>query len=176
MTLWRWNGFRITGSVRGFLSQTVSNAGIQWLLCCLNQQAFELTVEWFQMPRRSCDVTLMIISPVDSLKWVSQLLLKVEHVVVLLLRLFHKEMEQCHAGFVGARLHQLQQGPHFESHGLACVASLQHYSDVIMGATVSQITGLSIVYSTVCTRGNIKAQCYWPLFTGDRWIPLTKGL
>ena len=30
-------------------------------------------------------------------------------------------------------------------------ASLQHYSDVIMSAMASQITGVSIVYSTVCS-------------------------
>ena len=31
------------------------------------------------------------------------------------------------------------------------VRAVDHYSDVIMGAMVSQITGVSIVYSTVCT-------------------------
>ena len=52
----------------------------------------------------------------------------------------------------------------------------EHYSDVIMGARASQITSLTIVYSTVNTgadQKNIKAQRHWPLcgeFTGDQWI------
>ena len=56
-----------------------------------------------------------------------------------------------------------------------------HYSDVIMSAMASWITGVSIVCSTVCSdvhQRNIKAARYWPLWgesTGDRWIPLTKG-
>ena len=49
-----------------------------------------------------------------------------------------------------------------------------------MSAMASQITGVSIVYSTVQAqiKENIKAPCHWPLrgeFTGDRRIPLTKG-
>ena len=48
-----------------------------------------------------------------------------------------------------------------------------------MGATASQITGASIVYSTVCSgvqlqiKENLKAPHYWLLwreFTCDRWI------
>ena len=56
-----------------------------------------------------------------------------------------------------------------------------HYNDVIMGATASQITSLTIVYSIVIQtqiKENIKALCHWPLcgeFTGDRWIPCTNG-
>ena len=56
-----------------------------------------------------------------------------------------------------------------------------HNCDVTMSAMVSQITSLMIVYSTVnqaLIEENIKAPCHWPLwgeFTGDRWIPLTKG-
>ena len=41
-----------------------------------------------------------------------------------------------------------------------------HYDDVIMGAMASQITSLTIVYSTVYSDAE---------FTGDRWIPRTKG-
>ena len=54
-------------------------------------------------------------------------------------------------------------------------------SDVIMNATVSQITGASMVCAKVCSsadKGNIKAPRHWPLwreFTGDRWITLTNG-
>ena len=50
-----------------------------------------------------------------------------------------------------------------------------------MKAIASQIPGVSIVYSTVCSdqiKENIKASRHWPLwgeFTGDRWIPRTKG-
>ena len=55
-----------------------------------------------------------------------------------------------------------------------------HYNDVIMSAMASQITGVSIVCSTVGPGADkkIKAPRYWPLcgeFTGDRWIPHTKG-
>ena len=54
---------------------------------------------------------------------------------------------------------------------------LYHYSDVIVGAMVSQKTSLAIVYSTVYSgtdEKKIKASRHWPLcgeFTGDRWIP-----
>ena len=34
-----------------------------------------------------------------------------------------------------------------------------HYSDVIMGAMTSQITGVSIVYSTVCSGGDQSTAC-----------------
>ena len=57
-----------------------------------------------------------------------------------------------------------------------------------MGAMASQINGVSIVYSTVCSgedqrkhqssEENTKAPHHWPLwgeFTGHRWIPLKKG-
>ena len=56
-----------------------------------------------------------------------------------------------------------------------------HDNDVIMGAMASQITSLTIVYSTVYSdadKKNIKAPRHWPLcgeFTGDRWIPRTDG-
>ena len=53
-----------------------------------------------------------------------------------------------------------------------------------MGAIVSQITSLTIVFSTVYSdadkeniKENIKAPRLWPLweFTGGRWIPRTNG-
>ena len=48
------------------------------------------------------------------------------------------------------------------------VCTLEHYSDVIMGAMASQITGLTIVYLTVHSdadqRKKIKAPRYWPLW------------
>ena len=56
-----------------------------------------------------------------------------------------------------------------------------HYSDVIMGTMASQITCLTMVYSTVYSgadQENIKALSHWPLcgeFTGNRWIPRTNG-
>ena len=57
----------------------------------------------------------------------------------------------------------------------------RYYSDVIMGAMASQITIVSIVYSTVCSRADQRKhkaprhRHLWGEFTGDRWIPLTKG-
>ena len=51
-----------------------------------------------------------------------------------------------------------------------------HYNGVIMSATVFQITGVSIVYSTVCSRTDQRRHqtiCHWPSwreFSGDRWI------
>ena len=59
--------------------------------------------------------------------------------------------------------------------------STSHYSDVIMGVMASQITSLTIVYSSVYSsgdQGNIKAPRHWTLcweFTDDRGIPRTKG-
>ena len=56
-----------------------------------------------------------------------------------------------------------------------------YHSDVMISVMASQITGVSIVGSTVCSgedKENIKAPRHWPLrgeSTGDRWIPLTKG-
>ena len=55
-----------------------------------------------------------------------------------------------------------------------------HYNDVIMSAVVPQITSLTIVYSTAYSeiKENTKALSHWPLcgeFTGDQWIPHTKG-
>ena len=56
-----------------------------------------------------------------------------------------------------------------------------HYNDVIMSAMASQITSLTIVYSSIYSRAdkkNMKTSRHWPLwleFTGDRWIPRTKG-
>ena len=52
--------------------------------------------------------------------------------------------------------------------------TLTHYGDVIMGPMASQVTSLTIVYSTVIQaqiKENIKAPRHWPLcgeFTGDR--------
>ena len=53
-----------------------------------------------------------------------------------------------------------------------------HYDDVIMSAIASQNASLTIVYSIVQIKENIKAPRHWPLwgeFTGDRWIPRTNG-
>ena len=58
---------------------------------------------------------------------------------------------------------------------------MSYYNDVIMGAMASQITGLTIVCSTVCSdadQRNIKAPRHWPLwweFTGYRWIPAQRA-
>ena len=54
-----------------------------------------------------------------------------------------------------------------------------HYNGVIMSAMASQITGISIVYSTVCSGAeNISAPRHWPLcgeFTGDQWFPAQRA-
>ena len=56
-----------------------------------------------------------------------------------------------------------------------------HYSDVIMAVMASQITSLTIFYSTFFQaqiKEYIKAPRHWPLcgeFTGDRWILRTNG-
>ena len=62
----------------------------------------------------------------------------------------------------------------------SCHYQRNHYSDVIMGSIASQITSLTNISSNVYsgTDQNIKAPRHWPLcgkFTGDRWIPRTKG-
>ena len=57
----------------------------------------------------------------------------------------------------------------------------RYYSDGIVGGMASQITSLTIVYSTVYSgadQRNDQISASWPLwgeFTADRWIPLTKG-
>ena len=58
---------------------------------------------------------------------------------------------------------------------------MRHYSDVIMGMMASQITSLTIVYSSVCWDAyQRKHQSSASLafvcgeFTSDRWIPLTR--
>ena len=61
--------------------------------------------------------------------------------------------------------------------------SRRYSNDVIMGAIASQITSLTIVYSTVYSGADqriqyMKALRHWPLcgeFTGDRRIPRTNG-
>ena len=61
--------------------------------------------------------------------------------------------------------------------GLCFLKQIQHCCDVIMGTMASQITSLTIVYSTFIQaqiKENIKAPRHWPLcgeLTGDRWIP-----
>ena len=56
-----------------------------------------------------------------------------------------------------------------------------HYSDVMMSAMASQITGVLIVYLAInsdADKKNMKVPRHWPLwgeFTGYQWIPHTKG-
>ena len=67
------------------------------------------------------------------------------------------------------------------SNFLVTVTKVVHYSDVIMCVIASQITGVSIVYSTVCSCANQRkyqssvSLGLWGEFTGDRWIPHTRG-
>ena len=57
----------------------------------------------------------------------------------------------------------------------------EHNSDVIMGAIASQITSLTIVYSTVYSDAHQRKHqssaslAFVREFTGDRWIPRTNG-
>ena len=66
--------------------------------------------------------------------------------------------------------------------------SAPHYSDVIMSAMASQITGVLIVYSTVCSGGHqrkhqtsaslacVRGIHRWPVNSrSHRWIPHTKA-
>ena len=69
-----------------------------------------------------------------------------------------------------------------ESNREVCKVAFSCYnSDIIMSAMASQIAGVSIVCSTICSGAHqkkIEALRHWPLWgesTGDRWIPLTKG-
>ena len=58
---------------------------------------------------------------------------------------------------------------------------LIHYSDVILSAMETQITSVSIIYVRICSGADQrKHQSFASLtfvgeFTGDRWIPHTKG-
>ena len=55
-----------------------------------------------------------------------------------------------------------------------------HYSDAIMDAMASQITGVSIIYSTICSGVDKKKHqssaslAFVREFTGDWWFPLTR--
>ena len=55
-----------------------------------------------------------------------------------------------------------------------------NYSDVIMSGMTCQITGVSIVHSTVCTGADqrkhqsLASLAFFREFTGDPWIPHTK--
>ena len=59
--------------------------------------------------------------------------------------------------------------------------SVMHYSDVIMGALASEITSLTIVYSTVYWGADQRKHqssaslAFVREFTGHRWIPRTKA-
>ena len=55
---------------------------------------------------------------------------------------------------------------------------LQHYSDLKMGAIASQITSLTIVYSTVysgAVQRKHQSSASLACVTGDRWFPRTNG-
>ena len=65
--------------------------------------------------------------------------------------------------------------------GISLCEAYIHHSDIIMSAMASQMTGVLIVCSTVCSGADQKkyqAPRHWPLWgesTGDRWIPFKKG-
>ena len=78
---------------------------------------------------------------------------------------------------------QPQPQPHSKTtwSSIASVEFATHYSDIIMGVIVSQITSLTIVtqlFMQTQIKENIKAPRHWPLcreFTRDWWIPHTNG-
>ena len=60
------------------------------------------------------------------------------------------------------------------------IVEVSHYNDVPMSAMGSQITSLTIVHTIIYSGLNQRKQSTAPLafvrgFTGDRWIPRTKG-
>ena len=68
-------------------------------------------------------------------------------------------------------------------HNAICHHKATHYSDVITSAMASQITGVSIVYSTICSGDQRKhhsaSLAFWGESTGDRWIhkgPVTRKM
>ena len=78
----------------------------------------------------------------------------------------------------------------WNSNRQVCISVLQiilansvcvHFIDVILGAMASQITGVSIVCSNVCSvaeqrkHQNSALLAFVGESTGERWIPLTKG-
>ena len=85
---------------------------------------------------------------------------------------YHNTEANTEALYVGKDIHTKLIFPR-----VPCV----HYNDVMMGAMASQITSLTIVYTTIYPgkdKKNTKAPRHWPLwgeFTGDRWITQTKG-
>ena len=67
------------------------------------------------------------------------------------------------------------------SHRLGCNYVSLHYNDVIMGAIASQITSLTVVYSTVYSEADQRKHqssaslaFVWGIHR-DRWIPRTKA-
>ena len=59
-----------------------------------------------------------------------------------------------------------------------CTGCRHHYSDVIMGAIASQITSLTIVYSTVYSGADQRKHQSSPslaFVTGDRWIQMASN-
>ena len=62
-----------------------------------------------------------------------------------------------------------------------CHSSHKHYNDVIMSAMASQITSLTIEYSTVYSGADKRKHQSsaslpsWGEFTGDRWIPAQRA-
>ena len=55
---------------------------------------------------------------------------------------------------------------------------VEHYCGVIMGAMASQIKLFAESFIQTQIKENIKVPRHWPLwgeFTGDQWIPRTKG-
>ena len=68
-----------------------------------------------------------------------------------------------------------------KQHKATVIAKCQHYSDVIMSAMASHITGVSMVYSTICSCADQRkhqipaSRAFVRGIHHGRWIPRTKG-
>ena len=78
-------------------------------------------------------------------------------------------------------IHRRKLFTHWTLSRMPASTLMHHYNDVIMSTRVSQITSLMIVYSAIYSgTDQRKHQSSMSLafvreFTGDRWIPRTKG-
>ena len=90
----------------------------------------------------------------------------------------------CSVGFYWTHLNCFRKCPGCYGRRIWCIFSSdesEHYSDVIMTAMASQITGVSIVYSTVCSGGDqrkhqisatlayVREIHWWIARTKDQW-------
>ena len=68
--------------------------------------------------------------------------------------LIHSQTSTVECSATKGQLHRLTPGPRDCPATSEAILKCAHHSDVIMGAMASQITGVSIVYSAVCSRAD----------------------